>query len=207
MLNSKHINNPTKSNKLKKHFNNKSNLNRRRRRFKHQSIRLISKNIGFSPQTTQPTTTRIQIIQIIRNPSPAFNQNTNMVHFKTLTNFITTKFLQRNNLWLIQQNPICFFSEFRTTHLRVPFSEGWNQIGEGFGGGIYRREREGIVDGTRERGWNRRELEETGEEEEEEGEGYHDCDGDCVEGFGWLWHYKHAAGRKKVWCGGSMSMF
>ena len=90
--------------------------------------------------------------------------------------------------------------------MRVPFSEGKNQIGEGFGGGICRREREGIVDG-RERMGDGRELEETGEEEEEEGEGYHDCDGDCVEGFWWLWHYKHAGGRGGRFGGGSMSLF
>lgn len=152
------------------HFSkNKIYLNWRRRSFKQQSIRFISKNIGFGPQTAQPTTTRIQIIQIIRNPSPPFNQNTNMIKFKPPTP--TTKLLQRNNLWVIQQNPICFLSEFITTHSRVPFPEGRKQIGEGVGRGIDGREREGVVDGW-ERRWNGREMEETGgEEDEEEGEG------------------------------------
>lgn len=43
-----------------------------------------------------------------------------------------------------------------------------------------------------ERGGNRREVEETGEEEKEEGEADHDCDGDCVDGFGR--YYQHAGG-------------
>ncbi|MFS7983588.1 hypothetical protein Hanom_Chr11g00976221 [Helianthus anomalus] len=58
-------------------------------------IRFINHNRRFSPQTTQPASTRIQIIQIIRNPSPPFNQHTHMIHLQLTTLIFTHTHLQR----------------------------------------------------------------------------------------------------------------
>ena len=73
----------------------KTHLKRRRGRFKQQGIRLVSENRRFGPQAAQPTRARIQVIQVIRNPSPPFNQDTNMVQLQPRT---TSNLLQRCDL-------------------------------------------------------------------------------------------------------------
>jgi len=72
-----------------------THLNRRRGRFKQQGIRLVGENRRFGPQAAQPTSARIQVIQVIRNPSPPFNQDTDMVQFQPRT---VSNLLQRCDL-------------------------------------------------------------------------------------------------------------
>lgn len=72
-----------------------AHLNRRRGCFKQQGIRLVGENRRFGPQAAQPTSARIQVIQVIRNPSPPFNQDTDMVQFQPRT---VSNLLQRCDL-------------------------------------------------------------------------------------------------------------
>lgn len=69
------------------------------------------------------------------------------------------------------------------THLRVPLPEGADQIGKriGFGFDLRRTGLGDWLDGVR-YGW---EFKKSREEEDQEREGQHECDGDCVEGLEW----------------------
>ncbi|KAM1135297.1 hypothetical protein EV2_045469 [Malus domestica] len=147
---------------------------------KQQSIRLVSKNRRFSPQTAQPTRARIQIIQIIRNPSPPFHQHANMLRFRLPTFRFAANLLQRRRVFREQLLVVLLF-ETGATHLGIPLPERADQMGKRVGCGIGEG-RSGIVGGL-DRGRYGREFEEAAEEEDEEGAAHHEGDGEGVEGL------------------------
>ena len=166
-------------------------LNRRSSGLEQQGIGLVSKNRRFSPQTAQSTAARIQIVQIIRDPSPTFDQNTDVLHFQ-LTAFsfrLTTKLLQRRRRRPIWDKPFVFLLEPSATHLRVPLLEGAEQMGKWVRPGFdpwrsRRRSRSGLVDVLNGVGY-RWEVKEAREEEDQESEAQHGWDGEDVEGLQW----------------------